>query len=325
MAALWLALLLLVSCAKPGTEPVIEGNEPLMPVVTEPEELPTEPEEPEEPEPEPIPDPVLVFSAEEVEQGSFLIVRGENLDENATLTDFSGKEVPFFPVEDEKFLFLPVKPSIKVGDYTLTLKSGDFSMDYAVPVTFRAFDTQYLEVEEGTLSETLENQAANEEYNNVAAPLKYTFTPTPLWDGDFILPLTVTYKETTTYGTFRTFSNGSTEWHNAIDMAAKGGSPVYATASGTVLYAGFLKLTGNTVILDHGCGVISWYYHMKTLSVETGAGVSGGTQIGAVGTTGLSTGNHLHFGISVNGALVDPMAFVGTRPDFAFGKEGSTK
>lgn len=313
LAALALSLLLLTGCAKTATEGLIETTEPLLLAVTEPQE-PLE-------EPEPVLEPVLVFSAGAVEQGSFLLVRGENLAENATLTDFSGKEQSFFSVDGEKFLFLPAKPSTKAGDCTLTLKSDDFSMDYAISVTSRAFENQYLEVSGDTLSATLENQKANEEFNTVAAPLKYTFTPTPFWDGDFILPLTVEYKETTHYGTFRTFSNGSTEWHNAIDMAAKGGSPVYATAAGQVLFADFLQLTGNTVILDHGCGIISWYYHMKSLSVETGATVSAGDQIGKVGTTGLSTGNHLHFGISVNGALVDPMALVGTRPDFAFGKE----
>ena len=90
-----------------------------------------------------------------------------------------------------------------------------------------------------------------------------------------------------------------------------------------MLYAGFLQLTGNTVLIDHGLGVISWHYHMNSISVKAGDSVEKEQQIGTVGTTGLSTGNHLHFGITVCGINTDPMKLMGTEPRLEFWKEAS--
>ena len=127
------------------------------------------------------------------------------------------------------------------------------------------------------------------------------------------------YNETTSFGTFRTFSSGRTEWHDALDMAVGGGTPIYATNNGTVIFSGWLGLTGNTIIIDHGAGIMSWHYHLYETKVAEGDYVEKGTTIGLVGTTGLSTGNHLHFGITVGGVFVDPALFFGTEPDFNFG------
>ena len=142
------------------------------------------------------------------------------------------------------------------------------------------------------------------------------------WEGEFMKPLGDSwYNETTPYGTFRTFNNGKTEWHNATDMAVGGGTPIYATNSGVVLFSDYLGLTGNTVIINHGMGVLSWHYHLSSRKVSVGDKVEKGDFIGRVGTTGLSTGNHLHFGITVGGIFVDPMQMIGSEPDIDFWKE----
>ena len=147
------------------------------------------------------------------------------------------------------------------------------------------------------------------------------FSEEKLWEGEFLPPLGDSwYRETTSYGTFRTFSSGRTEWHNATDMAVGGGTPIFATNSGKVLFADWLGLTGNTIIIDHGCGVMSWHYHLHKINVAEGDFIEKNTKIGLVGTTGLSTGNHLHFGITVGGVFVDPMGMIGTEPELDFEK-----
>jgi len=98
--------------------------------------------------------------------------------------------------------------------------------------------------------------------------------------------------------------------HNGIDFRAAAGTPVKAMARGEVALAEDLYYTGKTVILDHGGGLFSLYAHLETLAVVPGAMVSTGKQIGTVGSTGRSTGPHLHMGTRLGKARIDPLALL---------------
>ena len=273
-----------------------------------------------EAEPEPILTPTVLLSSKEVQRGSYLTVAVQNIDlYGCSFTDFLGYEREFRGKDGIWYCFIPIKTAAEAGEYTLSFTFGDFSYSETVTVTERDFPTQYLTVSPSTLEETLEDAAVRAAFDEFFQKYRYKNTGAALWNGEFVLPLgDYKYKETTAYGTFRTFSNGATEWHNATDMAAPGGTPVYATNSGRIIFAEYLGLTGNTIIIDHGYGIMSWHYHLRRLDVSTGDMVEKGELIGEVGTTGLSTGNHLHFGITVGGIFVDPMAMMGTEPDFDF-------
>ncbi|MEG1126306.1 MAG: M23/M56 family metallopeptidase [Oscillospiraceae bacterium] len=104
----------------------------------------------------------------------------------------------------------------------------------------------------------------------------------------------------------RDFSNG----HRGIDLAAPKDSPIYAAADGEVLVAEFDETYGNTVIISHGNGVTSQYSHASSLEVEKGDSVKAGALIAKVGSTGNSSGNHLHFETTANGKLVNPKAYI---------------
>ena len=103
---------------------------------------------------------------------------------------------------------------------------------------------------------------------------------------------------------------GYARMHNGVDMAAPKGTPVYAAKSGRVTSAGYDGQMGNYVSINHGDGFASIYMHMTHSIVSAGSYVNAGQVIGYVGSTGLSTGPHLHFGISYNGTYVNPMAYV---------------
>lgn len=103
---------------------------------------------------------------------------------------------------------------------------------------------------------------------------------------------------------------GYARMHNGVDMAAPKGTPIYAAKSGRVTGAGFEGQMGNYVSINHGDGFASIYMHMTHYIVSAGSYVNAGQVIGYVGSTGLSTGPHLHFGISYNGTYVNPMAYV---------------
>ncbi len=98
--------------------------------------------------------------------------------------------------------------------------------------------------------------------------------------------------------------------HNAIDVAAPSGSAVRAYTDGRVITAGWTGMGGNGVVIDHGNGLKTGYYHLSRINVSVGQQVSVGQTIGGVGSTGYSTGPHLHFEVMVNGRFVNPLDYL---------------
>ncbi|MBR5309985.1 MAG: M23 family metallopeptidase [Oscillospiraceae bacterium] len=293
-----------------------ESFEEEVPVVIEPVE-----EEPLE-EPEPIPEPVVYISSTEVEPGDYIILRAENLDlKDYTFVDFLDYHREFIAKDGGWYCFIPVKTAADPGSYKLEFSVGDFTYSETVKVLERKAPKQYLVVAPSTLEQTLEDDAVRAAFNEFYQEYRWYETGIRFWEDDFMMPLGDSwYNETTKFGTFRTFSNGDTEWHNAVDMAVGGGTPIYATNSGVILFADYLGLTGYTIVINHGMGVLSWHYHLSSMKVETGDAVEKGDFIGRVGTTGLSTGNHLHFAISVGGIFVDPLDVTENGIDLEFWK-----
>ncbi|MCR5604228.1 MAG: peptidoglycan DD-metalloendopeptidase family protein [Lachnospiraceae bacterium] len=103
---------------------------------------------------------------------------------------------------------------------------------------------------------------------------------------------------------------GVEKFHNGIDLAAPSGSPILAAYDGDVVGAGYSSTMGNYLMIDHGDGLITLYMHASKLYVSTGASVSKGQKIAAVGSTGRSTGPHLHFGVRLNGSYVSPWKYL---------------
>lgn len=104
--------------------------------------------------------------------------------------------------------------------------------------------------------------------------------------------------------------SGRTETHSGIDIPAPHGTSIVAAESGRVIFAGRQNGYGNTVIIDHGNGFSTLYGHMSSIQVSVGQNVTRGQHIARVGTTGMSTGNHLHFETRINGRAVNPMNYL---------------
>lgn len=146
-----------------------------------------------------------------------------------------------------------------------------------------------------------------------------TVTPEKLWQGAFRFPLTGVTKGTN-FGKRRILNGQPRSPHTGADFPAPTGTPVHATQSGRVVLAEELYFSGNTVIVDHGLGVYSLYGHLSATDVGVGDDVKAGTILGKVGATGRVTGPHLHWGITVNKARVNPVRLVGLLQKSTFGR-----
>ncbi|MFT3693114.1 MAG: M23 family metallopeptidase [Kofleriaceae bacterium] len=116
-------------------------------------------------------------------------------------------------------------------------------------------------------------------------------------------------KITSTFGEWRTFNDGHRSQHLGTDYAVSEGTPVRAIDSGTVTLVRETFLAGNVVVVAHGGGISSLYFHLQKPSVKTGDHVQAGATIGRAGHTGRTTGPHLHLSIHVPGGMVDPVSF----------------
>jgi hypothetical protein len=142
-------------------------------------------------------------------------------------------------------------------------------------------------------------------------------TPEPLWSAPFVLP--IDGRGTSGFGSPRRYApGGRVSYHFGTDLAAPTGTPVAASNAGVVSVADFFPIKGGLVIVDHGGGVASLYFHQSRLLVAAGERVERGQVIGEVGTTGLSSGPHLHWEVRIAGVPTDPLAWVDRQVPFGF-------
>ncbi len=134
--------------------------------------------------------------------------------------------------------------------------------------------------------------------------------PFPQWSEPFMQPTEGRF--TSPFGLPRRYvAGGNISYHFGTDIASPEGTAIYATNAGRVLVADFYPIKGGLVVIDHGASVYSLYFHQSKLHVKVGEIVSRGQLIGEIGTTGLSTGPHLHWEMRVNQVATNPMTWVG--------------
>jgi murein DD-endopeptidase MepM/ murein hydrolase activator NlpD len=153
-----------------------------------------------------------------------------------------------------------------------------------------------------------EADTLNAIYENAAEPLQ--------WQGAFRAPVRV--PANSAFGSRSVFNGEERNPHSGADFPARTGTPVAAPGAGEVVLAASLYFTGNTVVIDHGLGVVSVLAHLSAMTVKTGDHVDAGQSVGRVGATGRVTGPHLHWSVRLNGARVDPLSLIAaTQPDRA--------
>jgi murein DD-endopeptidase MepM/ murein hydrolase activator NlpD len=150
--------------------------------------------------------------------------------------------------------------------------------------------------------------AAFEEYRAKIPPLFATYDEEIYWQGTFLNPVEGG-RISTPFGAIRITNNdvANPRHHWGIDIAAPTGTPVIATNYGRVVLAEFLMHTGYTIVIEHGGGLKSYHFHMHTIDVTYNEMVDRGSHIGTVGSTGFSTGPHLHFEFRIGNQAINPL------------------
>jgi murein DD-endopeptidase MepM/ murein hydrolase activator NlpD len=245
--------------------------------------------------------------------GNILVVSVENLNSDETLKCKTGAvkiETEMYRYKNKTFFICPIDLYTNPGDYDLSVivnegTDEEYVIDSSFIIKSKAFKTQYLTLSE-EMNESNNDSTAMYEFQQIVKPARTESASEKLWHGTFEMP--VEGELTTDFAENRHINNEkSSSRHSGLDLAAPLGTEVKASNDGVVtLAAEELLSTGNTVVIDHGMGVFTSYYHLDTISVEKGQKISKGEIIGTVGTTGFSTGPHLHYAVSIYNTYVNP-------------------
>ncbi len=244
--------------------------------------------------------------------GNIMIVSVENLNSDETVkikTNAVKTETEIYPYGEKYIAIMPIDLNAKIGEYDITAvfnegMASEYKINKKVKINSKTFKTQYLTVSEELNSNNNDDKAIKE-FIQYVKPARTESVPKKLWEGEFIMP--VDGRLTTDFAEIRYVNNAlSSTRHSGIDLAAPTGTEVKAPNNGKVTLAmnGLLS-SGNTLVIDHGMGLFTSYYHLDTILVKTGDVVKKGDTIGTVGTSGFSTGPHLHYAVSIYNTYVN--------------------
>lgn len=211
--------------------------------------------------------------------------------------------------EDRWLAIVGIPLSAKPGPQKLRVTTGSKTVDVPFQVIDKRYREQRLTIKNerqvNPNPEDLQRIAAERERSD-AALSKFTTSGAPA----LALLSPVEGKRSDSYGSRRIFNGQPRNPHSGMDIAAAKGTPIHSPAAGTVVEAGNFFFNGNTLFIDHGYGLVTMYCHLEEIKVKVGEHLAAGDLIGTVGATGRVTGPHLHWGVALNRAMVDPALFL---------------
>jgi murein DD-endopeptidase MepM/ murein hydrolase activator NlpD len=203
--------------------------------------------------------------------------------------------------------------NVSPGRYPIHIRAKSqgkqvFEQVYTVKILAKEFPTRRLKVDPKFATPPKEELERIRRESNLVSNIFAGTTPARFWEGSFVRP--VSGEVISSFGK-RSIVNGRPRSpHSGADFRAGLGTPVKAPNSGKVVLVADLYFAGNTVIVDHGLGLYSYFAHLSESSVSEGEKVCRGAVIGKVGATGRVTGPHLHWTLRLSGARVDPMSLM---------------
>ena len=257
-----------------------------------------------------LPTPALSFDLphENAVPGGVKIIRLDGHGTAAPYVDTDGRRALVIRDGSTWVAVIGIPLSAPLGEHRITLRDSAGRQDLTFSVGNKQYASQSLKVppRQVNLSKADLARVGSERERIEHALARFSEPPPDSLD----LPQPVPGPRSSSFGMRRIFNGESRNPHSGMDIAAPIGTPVLLPIAGTVLDTGEYFFNGNTVFVDHGRGLITMYCHLSAIDVKAGQRLAAGTRIGAVGMTGRTTGPHLHWGISLNHAWVDPELFV---------------
>jgi murein DD-endopeptidase MepM/ murein hydrolase activator NlpD len=234
----------------------------------------------------------------------------------AVEASWAGYEVPFIKRGDSWLTLIGVDLDTKAGEHAaeITFHYADGRTQTrreAVTVAAQQFPTTELKVEDRYVELSPEDDARARAEGQETADLYATLTPERYWSEPFVAPIAGA-KDGRNFGHRRVFNGQPRAPHSGADLRATTGTPVHAANRGRVVLAKNLFYSGNAVFIDHGLGLYTTYLHFSEIRVAAGQIVERGELIGLAGATGRVTGPHLHWGVRIVDARVDPFSLLKT-------------
>ncbi|QKT02712.1 peptidoglycan DD-metalloendopeptidase family protein [Ectothiorhodospiraceae bacterium 2226] len=241
--------------------------------------------------------------------GGVAVVPLEISGSRAPLVTYGERRVLVLQREGRWHAVVGLPLSARPGVHRLELREGEQPQRIEFSVHDKDYPTQHITLSSNRRVNLSEADLARHQRERVKMDAALTH-----WADASEVPVRFTLpvegRLSSPFGLRRYFNEQPRAPHSGLDIAAPEGTPVTAPAPGRVLSVGDYFFNGNTVFLDHGQGLVTMYAHLHTIEVEPGQQVAQGEVVGTVGMTGRATGPHLHWGVSLNDARVDPLLFV---------------
>ena len=223
---------------------------------------------------------------------------------------FNGRRVAVVRQENRWIAVVGIPLATRPGPHKLRVSTPATTLVVPFTVADKQYRTQRLTIKNQRQvdpnPDDLRRIQAEQQRSDTALSL---FTETGLPAISLASP--VKGKRSDSFGSRRIFNGQPRSPHSGMDIAAPTGTPIHAPAAGKVVESGDFFFNGNTLYIDHGSGLVTMYCHLDSLAVKAGDEVKEGDVIGKVGATGRVTGPHLHWGVALNRAMVDPQLFLG--------------
>lgn len=256
-------------------------------------------------------EPVMKITPVNIIQGQHTTIEVEDEKEDKIFTlEFNKKQYKLFKKDKKNLLYLGFPADLKKGKYELVLKENEKLITTKnINIIEKKVGSQNISYYKPKLSKAEENKIKEEDA--LVEEAKYTFSEVNYWNGSFIYP--VKDPITGIYGIKRYLNGKYNNYHTGIDFASEYGEKIKATNNGKIVLAKYFSKynsNGNLIYIDHGLGVGSVYLHLSKILVKEGDIVKKGQVIGLVGSSGRSTGPHLHWGVYLNGQNTDGTSWI---------------
>jgi len=251
--------------------------------------------------------PEIVLSPKKVGPGDIAIVTLKNAS-GPVEGSFNNKPLHFNPVKNGYQAIVGIDLYLEPGDYPLQVTMNGKDKEQMMKIVKKKYPLQRLTLAKDKVELSPESEARVEFEQKKTAAI-WPGESERHWKGPFVNPMPGK-KLGTPFGVRRIINDIPKSSHTGVDLTADEGDEVKAPNAGIVALVDDLFFSGNSVILDHGQGIYTMFFHLSKITVQQGQAVSKGDVVGLVGSTGRASGAHLHWGVRIQGARVDPLQLI---------------